>query len=557
MKKLIFATALLLLIGAAGCTPKATETLTVSRLSYTGQDTLFEGEIDPATHYRNPILAGFYPDPSICRKGEDYFLVCSSFAYWPAIPIFHSRDLVHWQSLGHVIDRPSQLTLKEGLRLSGGIYAPAITYNPHTELFYLITTDVDGIGNFVVTTPDPRTTPWSDPIPLPKVGGIDPSLFFDEDGRGYLVHNDAPAAEPQWDGHRAIWLHEFDGATCTTVGERRLILDGGIDPATKPVWIEGPHLYKIEGRYYLMAAEGGTSVNHSEVILSAERPEGPYTAAPHNPILTQRDLSENRPNKITSVGHADLIETPDGAWYVLFLGCRPYESNHYHTGRESFLLPVTWSEGYPTILPRGEAVPIVVEKRDLQPAGEPLTGNFRWQTDFAEGLASRFLMVRTPQSAFYTTDRHGLHITPTDRLITNKTNPAFVGIRQQHTAFETEIELLYNPSEGAFGGLCCFQNEAHHLLFGLTRSQGMPQLIVQRVAQGEKELLVAVPLDERMVRKPITLRLIGNGAWITLQAEADRATFEPITELYASFLSTESAGGFTGVVIGPYAATAL
>lgn len=241
---------------------------------YQGEDVIFETPIDSIYEYRNPIVCGFYPDPSICRKGEDYYMVHSSFSYYPGIPILHSRDLVHWEQIGHVLDRPSQLKL-DNLRLSGGIYAPAISYNPVNDTFYVVTTCVDGIGNFVVKTKDPQQG-WSDPILLPEVGGIDPSLFFDEDGKAYLVHNDAPIGIPEYDGHRAIWIHNYDPGTDQTFGKKQVIVDGGVDKSKHPVWIEGPHLYKIKGKYYLMAAEGGTSINHSEVIFTSDHVKGPY-----------------------------------------------------------------------------------------------------------------------------------------------------------------------------------------------------------------------------------------------------------------------------------------
>lgn len=164
-------------IALGGCTPSSSRSeARFEFFHYQGEDSRFNHSFDSAHEYLNPIIAGFYPDPSICRKGEDYYLVNSSFAYYPGIPIFHSRDLVNWEQIGHVLDRPSQLQL-DSIRLDGGIYAPAITYNPFNNTFYLVTTCVDGIGNFIVKTQNPHQG-WSKPIPLPKVGGIDPSLFF-------------------------------------------------------------------------------------------------------------------------------------------------------------------------------------------------------------------------------------------------------------------------------------------------------------------------------------------------------------------------------------------
>jgi beta-xylosidase len=312
---------------------------------YSGHDAIFNQQLPPGT-FRNPVLAGFYPDPSITRVGDTFYLVNSTFTYFPGIPVFRSHDLVHWQQIGNVIDRPGQLNF-EGLAASRGVFAPTIRY--HNGVFYVVTTAVDAGGNFLSVATHPEG-PWSDPIWLREVDGIDPSLFFDDDGKAYLVNNAPPAGPPQYDGHRAIWIQQFDTASRRLVGPRKVLLNGGVDIRKKPVWIEGPHLYRHGGWYYLMCAEGGTSTQHSEVILRARSPWGPFQPYAGNPILTQRDLPTERANPITNAGHADLVETPDGSWWAVFLASRPYEVVHYNTGRETFLLPVTWRNGWPSIL---------------------------------------------------------------------------------------------------------------------------------------------------------------------------------------------------------------
>jgi beta-xylosidase len=255
--------------------------------------------------YSNPILPGCYPDPSICRVGKDYYLVNSTFGYYPGVPIWHSTDLVHWKQLGYVLNRPSQLMLKD-CKMSGGVYAPDIKYNPHNRTFYMITTGTGYGSTTYVKTDDPKKCNWSAPVALPSVGGIDPSLFFDEDGKAYILNNDAPAYEPLYSGHRAIWIREFDWRNDRVVGEAKVLIDGGLDISKQPSWIEGPHLYKVKGKYYLMAAEGGTGPNHREVILSSDSPMGPFKPCAINPILTQMGLSSDRIDPITCAGHADL-----------------------------------------------------------------------------------------------------------------------------------------------------------------------------------------------------------------------------------------------------------
>jgi alpha-N-arabinofuranosidase len=554
-----------------------------SYFEYAGMDARF-GEKAP-DEYFNPVLPGFFPDPSICRKGGDFFLVHSSFAYYPGVPIFHSRDLTHWEPLGHVLARPSQLNL-DGLRLNAGIFAPDMAYNPRNDTFYMITTCVGGIGNFIVKTKDPFARHWSDPVLLPEVTGIDPSLFFDDDGAAYIVHNDEPEGVPEWAGHRAIWLHSFDTATDTvadtTFGGKRVILDAGIDRGRKPVWIEGPHLYKAGGAYLLMAAEGGTSVDHSEVVLRSDSVRGPYTPYAGNPILTQRDLPEPRGECVTSVGHADLVETPGGEWFAVFLGCRPYEGNFYNTGRETFMLPVTWKDGFPLILERGKPVPARVRKPrlpDAPGAHGTGSGNFRWRDDFsAKQLGPEWSMVRTPRGAPWFSLDGKLVLAPTEQSIYGTGNPAFLGRRQQHTCFEAETEMRFTPkTRNGIAGMVCYQNEANNFVFGktfasFTSPEGKIEgKIEERLAvtltravflnnyvqtgTREKKLLASVPVPAGLENAPVRLKVKGDGASYSFFLSFDGgAHWLSVAEnVDGRNLSTETAGGFVGATIGPYA----
>ena len=313
--------------------PQAKPTAAFEWFEYVGKDPLSDAPLDLGS-YRNPILPGFYPDPSLCRAGDDYYLVNSSFAYFPGVPLFHSRDLVHWTQVGHVLTRPSQLNL-DGLQVSQGIFAPAL--RQHAGTFYVITTLVGAGGNFFVTAADPAG-PWSDPVFLPEIDGIDPSFFFDDDGHAYVVNNGPPTdGRGLYSGHRAIWIQEFDLKGQRLTGPRKVLVDGGVDLSKHPIWIEGPHVFRRNGWYYLIAAEGGTAEDHSEVVFRSRAARGPYVPWDKNPILTQRTLDPARPDPVTSTGHADFVETPDGAWWAVFLGCRPYEGGRlYNTGRETF-----------------------------------------------------------------------------------------------------------------------------------------------------------------------------------------------------------------------------
>ena len=329
---------------------------------YRGEDSLAQPTNPKADEYRNPILAGFYPDPSVVRVGEDYYLVNSSFAWYPGVPIFHSRDLVNWEQIGHVLDRPEQLPLS-GAGVSGGIYAPTIRF--HNGRYYMITTNVSQIGNFYVIAENPAG-PWSNLIALPEIVGIDPSFFFDDDGKAYIVHNGVPPGnKPLYPGHRALYLFPFDVNSGKVSGPGKMIVNGGTDPAKNPVWIEGPHIFKRNGFYYLIAAEGGTAEQHSEVVFRSRSVDGPYESYSGNPILTQRTLPPSRPDPITSTGHADFVETQNGEWWAVFLGCETYEDDFYNTGRQTFLLPVKWVDGWPVILDADKVVPRVVTRPKL------------------------------------------------------------------------------------------------------------------------------------------------------------------------------------------------
>jgi alpha-N-arabinofuranosidase len=307
---------------------------------------------------KNPILPGFYPDPSICRVGEDYYLVNSSFSYFPGVPIFHSTDLISWVQIGHILDRPSQLNLSEQ-GISQGIYAPAIRNNKGT--FYMITTLIGGDGgNFFVTAENPAG-PWSDPVWLKEIEGIDPSFFFDEDGKAYIINNGPPPENnPLYNGHRALWLQEFDLTAQKLTGERKIIVNAGTDISRKPIWIEGPHLFKNKGYYYLLAAEGGTGLDHSEVIFRSKSIWGPYEVYSGNPILSQRDLPADRISPVTCAGHADMVQTADGDWVAVFLACQPYSEDFFNTGRQTFFNKVDWSGEWPVILEKGLAIPETV-----------------------------------------------------------------------------------------------------------------------------------------------------------------------------------------------------
>jgi len=557
---LLASSSLLLASAAFAAAPVAFESFT-----YTGKDDAFATPL-PVGHYRNPILAGYYPDPSICRVGEDYYLINSTFAHFPGIPIFHSRDLVNWTQLGHVIARPEQLKY-DGLGITRGIFAPAISH--HDGTFYVVCTMVDGGGNFLMTATNPAG-PWSDPIWL-KFDGIDPSLFFDDDGRAWMVNNgNPPDNKPLYQGHRAIWIQEFDIAKRELTGPRSIIVNGGADITKKPVWIEGPHLYKREGWYYLCCAEGGTSSQHSQVILRGKSPTGPFTPWDHNPILTQRDLDGNAPHAVTCTGHADLVVGPDGNWWSVFLACRPYAPDRWATGRETFLLPVKWTEdGWPQILPPGDRVPYVVKApvADRAEAGSraptpaatiPLTGNFTWTDEFDQpAMSPLWIMLRTPKENWWQLGDGKLQLTPRPESLGGKGNPSFWGRRLQHSKFEAATALQVPAAPDTSAGLVAIQNENHYYYFGVQRSEGGLSAFVEVCNGAKPQRLVTGSLPANTAT--LELRLIGDASTLSFAYAAKPGEWQILVPKADSYpISVQAAGGglhFTGALVGVHART--
>ena len=423
-----------------------------TQFTYQGDDQIYKDHPLEADEFYSPILQGCYPDPSITRKGKDYYLVNSSFAMFPGVPIFHSTDLVNWKQIGHVLDRKSQLKV-EDCGISMGVYAPAICYNPHNDTFYMITTQFSGgFGNMVVKTKDPMKG-WSDPVKL-KFDGIDPSLFFDDDGKAYVVHNDAPAkGEEQYEGHRVIKIWDYDLEKDQVVpGTDKVIVNGGTDIRKKPIWIEGPHMYKKNGRYYLMCAEGGTGDWHSEVIFVGDSPKGPFTPAPNNPILTQRYFAKDRAEKVDWAGHADLVEGPDGKYYGVFLAIRPNEKGVVTTGRETFILPVDWSGEFPVF--ENGLIPLQAKlkmpKGTVNKTGKEgffPNGNFTFEETFAAfPLDFRWIGLRGPREDFISeAKKGGLQITPFATNIKEVRPTSTLFYRQQHRTFKATTTMKYEP----------------------------------------------------------------------------------------------------------------
>ncbi|MCD8281930.1 MAG: glycoside hydrolase family 43 protein [Prevotella sp.] len=507
--------------------------------------------------FYNPILPGWYSDPSICTNGKgDYFLVTSTFVYFPGVPIFHSRDLVNWKLIGHVLSRPSQLVNMQGQGVSGGIFAPAISYNPANGTYYMITTNV-GWGTFFVKTEDPFGS-WSDPIRLPEVKGIDPSFFFDDDGHAYIINNDdAPDYKPEYSGHRTIRIREFDTAADKTIGEERILVNKGVVPADNPIWIEGPHMYKIRGSYFLMSAEGGTGGRHSEVVFKSDSPFGEFVPWEHNPILTQRTLSR-RDNPVTCAGHADLVQTLEGDWWAVFLGCRPLNNDFENLGRETFLMPVKWSDdGFPYMTQGDDLVPLVLSREGVTRGDNVTFGNFDWTDEFDNpALGAEWLTLRSPATGLYSlADYAGqLALYPSDVSTTEELTPAFIGRRLQHHVFECSTRMHFNPQfKGESAGLLLFKDETHQYFMALELSAGGDKEITLRRIGDDGESVLAVHVAPESAGD-VYMKITSSGLAFAFSYSSDGDNWTLLKDdVDARYLSTALAGGFTGTLVGMYA----
>lgn len=480
-------------------------------------------------HYNNPVIPGFYPDPSVCRVGSDYYLVTSSFEYFPGVPIFHSRDLVHWQQIGHCLTRNSQLPLGN-TGSSGGIYAPTIRH--HNGLFYMVTTNVTVGKHFYVYTDDPCGE-WSEPVWIERAG-IDPSFFFDDDGKVYF----------SWTNLGGIYQSEIEIETGKLLTPDQLIWSG-----TGGRYPEAPHLYKINGRYYLMIAEGGTEYGHMETIARASNPWGPFESCPRNPILTHRNLGSHL---IQGTGHGDLVEAHDGSWWMVFLGfrCMHQFSLYHHLGRETFLAPLTWdSDGWPIVYRDGtidetmEVTCLPFHLFETEPARDEFD---------AASLRFSWNFLRNPSPKNWSlVERPGwLRLKGSAFTLNDLASPAFIGRRQQHGSCRVAACLDFSPQKmGEEAGLTVLMNETHHYEIGLTYQDGSRCVFVRRRI-GD---LMAIVVQEAITAGIAELKIQASPASYTFSYTIGDQQERSLISCSTRYLSSEVAGGFTGVYIGMYA----
>lgn len=519
--------------------------------------------------FTNPIIAGSSPDPSICRDGDDFYLVNSTFEYFPGLPIYHSKDLVNWQLIGHGLHRESQVSSAVNLldvQSDGGIHAPSIRC--HNGKFYIITTNVylpagDNpqveFVNFVITADDPAG-PWSEPLVLEGAPGIDPDIIFDDDGKVWYVGTHSPE-KPNFPGEGEIWLQQIDTKKWQLTGERHFLWRG----ACGGVWAEGPHIYKRDGRYYLMVAEGGTSFNHAVVIAVSDHITGPYQSNPRNPILTSRHLSYDY--WVNSIGHADLIELADGRWYAVALGIRGDQKRSSNMGRETHLVPVEWQREpfwwqkikyeWPVIAPETGRV----ERHTLLPfANQPQQRQLSFVDNFdANKLKLDWNFRRFPKANTYslTAAPGQLRLYASPEVLQDRKRASLMGFRQRESDFEYRVKMTYQAQqEGVQAGINLFQKDNNYLTLTLAKLNG--EMVLQShlaVPEQDPKKLKSITLLKQQAlinyQGSIEFKVIAKSNKYQLLYSLDQGKhFELFTTTSGEHLLSK---GYTGAFLGLYA----
>lgn len=513
--------------------------------------------------FSNPILPGGYPDPSICRDGDTWYLANSSFEYYPGLPIHRSDDLVNWELIGYGLHRESQVTGAVNLvdvQSNGGIHAPTIRCG--NGRFYIITTNVylpPGPGanaqmvNFVITADDPAG-PWSEPHVLEGAPGIDPDIFFDEDGRVWYVGTHSPE-NPSFPGEGEIWLQEIDTRDWSLKGERHFLWRG----ACGGTWVEGPHLYRHDGRYYLMVAEGGTSFDHAVMIAVSDDITGPYRSNPRNPVLTSRHLSYD--HWVNSTGHADLFQLPDGRWYMVSLGIRGEVNRRSNMGRETHLLPVSWERepyewkavkyDWPVASPQSGRLE---QHYPLPFPGTPQRRRSEFIDDFdGDSLGPEWNFRRLPRPGSWSlTERPGyLRLNAGPEVIRERGRASLAGIRQTDTGFSYETRMLFSPgSDGSEAGMALFQKDDNYIGFTLKRENGGHQLRLALAEPGAGPVVKKQITVENYIGEIFFKAITRDGEYVFEWALHENGEYQEFARLPGDVILSQ---GYTGAYLGLYA----
>ncbi|MEO8255610.1 MAG: glycoside hydrolase family 43 protein [Flavobacterium sp.] len=496
---------------------------------------VFQIQMFAQVHYKNPVVPGFYPDPSICKVGEDFYMVNSTFAYFPGVPIFKSKNLVNWKQIGYVLNRPEQLFLKDA-KTSDGIFAPTISF--HDGLFYMITTNISDKGNFYVTAKDPAGA-WSNPIWI-EIPGIDPSLYFDDSGKVYV------ASTQNWGAVKnGIVMSEIDIKTGKLLTPPISIWKG-----TGGRYPEGPHIYKKDGYFYLMIAEGGTEYGHTVTIARSKDIWGPYESNPANPILTHAG-AKGEASPIQGVGHADLVQTNDGSWFMVALGFRPI-NNHQFLGRETFLAPVKWEKDqWPTV--NGDGTISLDMTVDKLPGEAVTVEDYNQNEEFnTEKLGFEWNYIGNPSPENYSLkERKGyLRLRGSEQSLNDNQGVTFVGRRQRHFNFNASTSIDFNPiGDNEEAGITVLKNALYHYELVIKKKGKSRELVLSYNIGKINCVAKRVPLKEGLVK----LNVSGTPEFFEFGFSQGNDPVTTFGKVDTRFLSYETAGSMTGVYIGLFA----
>ncbi|MDO5521105.1 MAG: glycoside hydrolase family 43 protein [bacterium] len=480
--------------------------------------------------YSNPVVRGMYPDPSVCRAGDKYYMVCSSFALFPGVPIFESENMVNWKLIGHCLTRESQLKVR-GVSCSGGIFAPTIRY--HNGRFYMVTTNDSLHENFYVYSDDIYGE-WSDPI-IVEQDGIDPSLFF-EGEKSYFISNGADEK-----GLGCIQMCEIDIETGKKLSETKVLWQG-----TGGRYLEAPHLYRFGDWYYLLEAEGGTEYGHMVNYARSKSMWGPFESYSGNPVLTNRNLGGYL---LQGAGHGDIVEDKEGNWWFAHLAFRQIDRwlTFHHLGREVCMEPLHWNDdGWFTIGMDGIAA-IDVEVPDIS---NEVVQDFSYHKTFETlNWDKDWSYLRIPDKENYKTSKHSLSLRGTKHQLSELASPTFIALRQDE--FTMELSLKIKPAMQE-AGISLYMDDTHHYEVAVNGREGQTEVSVRYTigscASGE---IASVTLAQETVE----LRIEADPLYYYFFVETEGKKVE-LGKLETRYLSSEVAGGFTGALIGLYAVDA-
>lgn len=514
----------------------------------------------------NPILSGNYPDPSICRVDDTFYLVCSSFELTPGLPIFQSKDLSNWTQIGNALTEDNNFYIERD-GVIGGIMAPTIRY--HKGTFYIIDTNLSDRGNFIITANN-AAGPWSEPHWLTDIPDIDASIFFDDDDKCYLVGIGDVIETGNDKKERGFWIVEFDINTFKVVGERVPIFDSALRRAWSP---EAPHIYHVGDYYYLLFAEGGTEHNHAVMVARSKDLFGFYEGNPANPIMTHRHFGYTSP--ITNVGHADLVELQDGSWYSVLLGSRLIDGPHKNLGRETFICPVIWEKHWPLFSPKTgkieESYNLPSSLTWTEVPSEPEKYDFN--NDY---LPQSFFCWGTQKKRCYTIKNSFLELScirqaPDDDVLVMDIGPnkfedrycCFVGQRQiaKHSIFETK--MIFDPKNQERAGLSIIQAMNHQIHFEKLLINNKPILRVVLITMDyegypffpnfsgktNRKVLSSIPYNE----KELILRMELDNQDYTFYYGKNEENLSKLTTIDGRLINTEKLGCLSGVSVGMYA----